>query len=118
MRDGEQVLRTGMERGKGERTGRMVQSVWQFSSVLSDKHYVFQSILEDKSLNNLVCKIITFLKCQMFQVTLLLQKIRTKSKVIIYMYVSMYVCIYVSIDKCVSVYVYVCIHVYMHYVCL
>lgn len=84
--------------GEGERKGRMVQSVWQFSSVLSDKHYVFQNILEDKSLNNLVCKIITYLKCQMFQATLLLQKIRTKSKVIICMYVSMYVCIYVSID--------------------
>lgn len=107
-----------MERGKGEGTGRMVQSVWQFSSVLSDKHYVFQNILEDKSLNNLVCKIITYLKCQMFQVTLLLQKIRTKSKVIICMYVSIYVCIYVSIDICIFVYVYMCIHVYMHYVCL
>lgn len=48
-----------MEKRKGEGTGRMVQSTWRFCSVLSDKHCIFQSILEDKSLNNLVCKIIT-----------------------------------------------------------
>lgn len=83
-------------------------------SVLSDKHYIFQGTLVDKDLDSLVCKIITYLKWQMFQVSLLLQKIRTKTKGIICVFVCTYVCVY--IDILIYVYIWLCACIYMHYV--